>query len=293
MAVRKTSTRRTVKKRPLKSAKGAGNRMPVSVAFRIFVLIVIIIAFFMLLPLIKNLRQNAKATETEQVTDETREKIEDRKKEDERKPKEEVTGNREQVSEGKKPQTKKSAEQTTVKPQTQPENKPQPEKSTPPALPPTATTQPSTPPAQPPAPPAPVSAPPVKPAETRGSVYLISNGILVKVNRNLNANTPLTDSINALLVGPTPDEIMRGIESFVPEGSKLLSVRVDGITAYLDFNQEFRYNTRGSEGCAAQIKQIVWTATEFPNIQNVLFLIEGKKVDFLSEGVVISNPIGR
>ena len=126
MAVRKTSTRRTVKKPPLKSAKGAGNRMPVSVVFRIFLLIVIIIAFFMLLPVIKNLRQNAKAVETEQGTGE-----------DEGKAREEVTDNREQVTEGKKPQTEKPAvtEQPEKKPQAekptvpeQPEKKPQAEK---------------------------------------------------------------------------------------------------------------------------------------------------------------------
>ena len=174
-----------------------------------------------------------------------------------------------------------------AKPQDQPENKPQTEKPATPA-------QPSSPPAQPSTPPATVSTPPIKPAETRGSIYLISNGMLVKVNRNFNANTPLTDSINALLAGPTPDEIKRGIESLVPEGSRLLKTpAIKGSTVELDFNQEFRYNTRGSEGCAAQIKQIVWTATEFSNVRDVQFLIEGQKVDFLSEGVTIRNPISR
>jgi germination protein M len=152
--------------------------------------------------------------------------------------------------------------------------------------------------AEKPATPAQPSPQPVKPAETRGSIYLIQelNEVLalVKVNRNLNANTPLTDSINALLAGPTPDEIMRGIKSSVPEGSRLLKPpTIIGSTVHLDFNQEFRYNTRGSEGCAAQIKQIVWTATEFPNVKDVQFLIDGQRVDFLSEGVTIRNPIGR
>jgi spore germination protein GerM len=117
--------------------------------------------------------------------------------------------------------------------------------------------------------------------------------MLVKVNRNLNANTPLTDSINALLAGPAPDEIMSGIESFIPEGSRLLSVKIEEGTAFLDFNQEFRYNTRGREGSTAQIKPIVWTATEFSNVQNVQFLIEGERVHSLSEGVMIRSPIGR
>jgi len=249
--------------------------MPVSAAFWIFLLIVMVIAFFMLLPKIKNVNLTEKTTETEQP-DERREKREEGKKEDEGKAREEVT-------EEKKPQAEKPAEQTTAKPQTQPENKPQTEKPVTPA-------QPSTPPAQP-------ATPPVKPVETRDrSIYLIqkSNMMPVKVNRNLSvSNTPLLDSINALLAGPTPDEIMRGMESLVPEGSRLISAKREGNTAILDFNQEFRYNTRGSEGCAAQIKQIVWTATEFPNIREVQFLIEGKKVDFLSEGVVISSPISR
>jgi spore germination protein GerM len=288
MAVRKTSTRRTAKKPPLKSAKGAGNRMPVSAAFRIFLLIVIIIAFFMLLPIIKNLRLNAKATETEQQQEQVTDNKEQGTGEDERKAREEgkdsnikeqveVAGSKERDKreEEKKPQVEKPAEQTTAKPQTQPENRPQAEK---PATP----VQPST--------------PPVKPAETRGGIYFIqeSNKMLVKVNRNLNVNTPLTDSINALLAGPTPDEIMRGIESFVPEGSRLLKPpTIKGSTVELDFNQEFRYNQHGREGCAAQIKQIVWTATEFSNVKDVQFFIEGQKVDFLSEGVVIRNPIGR
>jgi len=272
--------------------------MPVSAAFRIFLLIVIIIAFFMLLPIIKNLRLNAKATETEQVTGE-----------EEKNTKEEGTGNREQVTEGKKPKTEKPAP-PAVKPQDQPEIKPQAEKPVPPAVKPqtqpenkpqaekpVTPAQPSTAPAQPSTPSAPVSTPPVKPVETRDrSIYLIqeANMVPVKVNRKLTvSNTPLLDSVNALLAGPTADERRRGMESLVPEGSRLLSARVDGSTAVLDFNQEFRYNTRGSEGCAAQIKQIVWTATEFPNVQNVQFLIEGQKVDFLSEGVTIRNPIGR
>ena len=283
MAVRKTGTRkttarRTTKKAPLK--KGAGNRTPpLSAAFRIFLLIVIIIAFFTVLPIIKNLRLNAKVAETEQGT-ENRERDE----EDEvKKPAAPVT---------KEPEKKPQAEKPV--PAAQPSS-PQPAKPATPAV------QPSTPPAQP-APAAQPSAPavqPVKPVETRGSIYLIqkiNNGaslVMVKVNRDLNPNTPLTDSINSLLAGPAPDEIMRNIESFVPEGSRLLSARVEDGTAFLNFNKEFTYNTRGREGCEFQIKQIVLTATEFPNVQNVQFLINGEKVDILSEGVVIRNPIGR
>jgi hypothetical protein len=247
-----------------------GSRVPTSAAFWTFLIIVIIIGFFMLMPVIKrNFKLNPETAETEQQQEQGTE---------EKKPLAEKPIVTEQPE--KKPQTEKSAAPAQTSSPKTPEKEP--EKKLP------------APPAQPSTPPAPVSTPPVKPVETRDrSIYLIqeSNMMLVKVNRNLNAT--LTDSINSLLAGPTPDEIMRDIESFVPEGSRLISARVEGSTAVLDFNQEFRYNPRGREGCAAQIKQIVWTATEFPNVKDVQFQIEGQKVDFLSEGVVIRNPIGR
>ena len=186
-----------------------------------------------------------------------------------------------------KPKAEKPAEQKTTKPQTQTEKKPQQEKKP----------QPEKPPAPAPTLPIMVSPPPEKPVEMRNrSIYLIQevNMAPVKVSRNLVVtNTPLKDCVNAILSGPTADERKRGIVSFVPEGSRLLSARVDGSTAYLDFNQEFRYNTRGREGSTAQIKQVVLTATEFANVQNVQFLIDGKVVDFLSEGIVINGPISR
>jgi hypothetical protein len=268
---RKTTTRRTTKKSPLKSAsKSKRNRAPTSAAFWAFLIIVIIIAFFMLLSVIKRgLTITPKTTETEQQQEQVG--ITAQPNPPPPKPPEQKPVVSEQTPQPKPPE-KEPEKAPNTKPQ-EPEKKPQTEK---------------------PATSIPVSTPPVKPVETRDrSIYLLqeSTKMLVKVNRNFNAT--LTDSINALLAGPTPDEIMRGIGSFVPEGSRLLKAEVKGSTARLSFNQEFRYNQRGREGCDAQIKQIVWTATEFPNVQDVQFLIDGEEVDFLSEGVVIRNPISR
>jgi len=116
----------------------------------------------------------------------------------------------------------------------------------------------------------------------------------VRVNRNLRASSsPLHDSLNALLSGPTYEERMRGLECFVPQRSRILSVQVRGHTAFINFNEDFQFNSLGREGCEAQLKQIVWTATEFPNVHNVQILIEGQRVDFISEGINIGHPIGR
>jgi len=116
----------------------------------------------------------------------------------------------------------------------------------------------------------------------------------VKVNRRLAvSSSPLHDSLNALLAGPTADEKRRGLESFLEQKSKILSVQIRGNTAYINFNDDFQYHSLTREGIQAQLKQVVWTATEFPNVHNVQILIEGQRVDFISEGINIGNPIGR
>jgi len=116
----------------------------------------------------------------------------------------------------------------------------------------------------------------------------------VKVNRKLKvSSSPLHDSLEALLAGPTADEKRRGMESFLPQGSKILSVQIRGNTAFIDFNDEFQFNPLVREGVQAQLKQVVWTATEFPNVHDVQILIEGKRVDFISDGIDIGFPIRR
>jgi spore germination protein GerM len=117
---------------------------------------------------------------------------------------------------------------------------------------------------------------------------------LARVSRNLAvSDAPLGDSLAALLSGPSPEEAGRGMTSFMPPEARILGVRVQGNTAYINFNEFFQYNTRGREGLAFQVQQVVWTATEFSNVKDVQILIEGSKVDFLEGGLRIGSPIGR
>ena len=107
-------------------------------------------------------------------------------------------------------------------------------------------------------------------------------------------DSPLTETINALLKGPAPEELNMELLSLIPENTKLLKASVKKGTAYLDFNEAFTFNSFGVEGYVAQLSQIVYTATEFSTVEAVQFLIEGKKVDYLGpEGVVIGKPLSR
>ncbi len=107
-------------------------------------------------------------------------------------------------------------------------------------------------------------------------------------------SSPLTKTLNTLLNGPEQMELNAGLLSLIPKGSVLLSAKIENGTAYLNFNEDFRFNTLGIEGYHAQLRQIIFTATEFPNIRNVIFLIEGEKIDYLgAEGVYIGEPLNR
>jgi spore germination protein GerM len=107
------------------------------------------------------------------------------------------------------------------------------------------------------------------------------------------SDSPMTDVLNVMLAGPSLDEINRGIISLIPANTRLLSAIIRGTTAYLSFSDEFQFNTFGVEGYAAQLRQIIWTVTEFPTVNDVQILIEGRRVDYLGEGIYIGSPVDR
>ena len=108
------------------------------------------------------------------------------------------------------------------------------------------------------------------------------------------SDSPLVDAVNALISGPNADEESSGCRSLIPSGSKLIGASVKNGVATLNFNEQFEFNQYGVEGTLGQLQQIVFTATAFPSVESVQFLIEGQKNDYLgSEGVWIGTPLGR
>ncbi len=141
----------------------------------------------------------------------------------------------------------------------------------------------------------------VKPVKTSVQklyfVFIGEDGTLSRkmIMRTVEKNdSPLVTNINLLLAGPNQSESNKGYRNLIPAGTKLLSASVrDGI-AYLNFNEQFEFNTVGMDGYQAQLMQIVFTSTEFSTVNSVQFLIEGQKKDYLgSEGVWIGSPLSR
>ena len=107
------------------------------------------------------------------------------------------------------------------------------------------------------------------------------------------SDSPMMDALNLLLAGPSSDEISRGILNLIPQNTRILSAAIRGTTAYISFNENFLFNTFGVEGYVAQLRQIIWTVTEFQTVNDVQILIEGRRMDYLGEGIWIGSPISR
>ena len=108
------------------------------------------------------------------------------------------------------------------------------------------------------------------------------------------SDSPMQDALNVLLMGPTAEELNRGIINLIPQNTRMLSApTIRGTTAYINFSEDFLFNTFGIEGYVAQLRQIIWTVTEFSTVSDVQILIEGRRMDYLGEGIWIGSPISR
>lgn len=106
--------------------------------------------------------------------------------------------------------------------------------------------------------------------------------------------TPLAATLRALLLGPTLQDKAQGALTLIPQGTKLLSVRLKGGVALVSFSEEFEHNTLGQEGLAGQLREVVWTATQFDSVDSVQILINGQYRETLGDpGVPISAPLTR
>ncbi|MEG6586826.1 GerMN domain-containing protein [Dendrosporobacter sp. 1207_IL3150] len=105
-----------------------------------------------------------------------------------------------------------------------------------------------------------------------------------------NNDHPAKTAVELLISGTKQAELV----SAIPAGTKLRSIRIKDHTAYVDFNDKLIKNSSGgSAGEILLVGAIVNTLTEFPDIQKVQILVDGKKVDTINGHLDTSEPLGR
>jgi sporulation and spore germination protein/immunoglobulin-like protein involved in spore germination len=103
-----------------------------------------------------------------------------------------------------------------------------------------------------------------------------------------------TAAMNALLSGsPTTRDGFQPISSAIPAGTKLLGLTIANGVATADLSGEFAAGG-GTASSQYRLAQVVYTLTQFPTVDKVLFKVDGRVVTvFGSEGIVLDGPVGR
>ncbi|MFZ1588073.1 MAG: Gmad2 immunoglobulin-like domain-containing protein [Candidatus Microthrix parvicella] len=119
-------------------------------------------------------------------------------------------------------------------------------------------------------------------SETR--VYFAWNEKVGAAGRSSSPATP-EGAIEALLKGPDAFETDIGMTSAIPDATKLLGVSVSGGTAVVDLSGAFQTGG-GSLSMQLRVAQVVFTATQFDEVDRVTIHLDGAPVDGIGgEGV--------
>ena len=116
---------------------------------------------------------------------------------------------------------------------------------------------------------------------------------LIPMKRRVSSDTPIRGALNELLRGPSKNEEGRGLLTAMPENLRIRDIKIEKKTAVIDFNDAIEENANGNI-LLMRVDQIVYTATQFKNIDSVLIKINGKRRSSLGgDGLSIGGPITR
>jgi germination protein M len=100
-------------------------------------------------------------------------------------------------------------------------------------------------------------------------------------------------AMTALLDGGPIADAYQQVSSAIPAGTRLLGVSVSNGIATVNLSREFETGG-GSASMSYRLAQVVYTLTQFPTVQAVLFQIEGQTVTtFGGEGIALGGPQSR
>jgi spore germination protein GerM len=100
-------------------------------------------------------------------------------------------------------------------------------------------------------------------------------------------------ALEALLAGPSSVEATAGVSTAIPEGTRLLGVTIEDGIATVDLSAEYE-SGGGSLAMFMRLAQVVYTVTQFPTVEGVLFELDGQPVEvFSGEGIVLDGPVTR
>jgi hypothetical protein len=119
---------------------------------------------------------------------------------------------------------------------------------------------------------------------------------LVAVQRDLPSTPRIAlATLRALIDGPTEADraLIGDVSSAVPGETLLLGVAIEDRIATVDLSREFE-SGGGSLSMFARLAQVVYTVSQWPTVDEVVFELDGEPVTvFSNEGIMIDGPADR
>ena len=129
------------------------------------------------------------------------------------------------------------------------------------------------------------------PQVSEATIFLVRGASLTPALRSLKASTPEA-AVEALMTGPTAEEVRAGLSTAVPTSARLNGVAIKGDLAVVDLAGEFLQANVGDS--ALGIAQFVNTLTQFPGIVRVRFELDGKPVGVpKGDGTITKSAVVR
>lgn len=116
---------------------------------------------------------------------------------------------------------------------------------------------------------------------------------LSPVTRKISDSDLLNRSLESLIAGPSSGEKSSGYLTAVPANLRVRSVVIQGRTAVIDFSGAIEEGAPG-QIIIKRLQQIVYTATDFDNVDNIIIKINGRNKGTIgADGLSISGPLSR
>lgn len=113
------------------------------------------------------------------------------------------------------------------------------------------------------------------------------------VVRTVNALTPVKAALEELIKGPTKMEEKKGYVSAIPSTLKVIDVSIVNNIAFINVNGALEEGAAGNI-MLNRLDQIVYTATQFDNVDGIHLLINGQRKRFLGpDGISVAGPLKR
>jgi len=116
-----------------------------------------------------------------------------------------------------------------------------------------------------------------------------SNAVyLVPVTMQVDGKNPPLSALKKLIAGPPKES---GLVATVWQGTKINDFKVEEQVAMVDFSADVLGYGGGSTAETMLINSVLYTLTQFPEIERVQFLIDGNQIEYFPEGSDVSSPL--